>query len=186
MSGCWSLPTAVTLGDRAYGIRADFRDILKIIAVLEDPELPERIRWLVAVELFYREPIPDGLYPRAAGALADFIRCGQTEAHRPAVKLLDWAQDAPLIVADVNRVAGQEIRALPFVHWWTFTAWFHGIGQGQLSTVVAIRDKLRRGRKLEDWEKDFYRENRALVDLKTRYTEAEKQEQQRLQKLLGE
>ena len=60
-------------------------------------------------------------------------------------KLLDWQHDANLIVADINKVAGQEVRDLPFVHWWTFLAWFHGIGQGQLSTVVAIRDKLRKG-----------------------------------------
>lgn len=118
--------------------------------------------------------------------LADFICCGAREQEQPGRKLLDWEQDAPMIVAEVNKAAGQEVRVLPFVHWWTFLGWFHAIGEGQLSTVVAIRDKLRRGKKLEQWEKDFYRENKHRVELRKRYTPEELAEQARLQKLLGQ
>ena len=89
-----------------------------------------------------------------------------------------------MIVADINKAAGQEIRALPFLHWWSFLSWFHAIGEGQLSTVVAIRDKLAKGKKLEDWEKRFYRENRETVDLKKRYTRQELQQRQQLEQLL--
>ena len=99
-------------------------------------------------------------------------------------EVLDWQQDLPLIVADVNKAAGCEIRALPFVHWWTFLAWFGAIGEGQLSAVVAIRDKLRRGKKLEGWEREFYQRNRARVDLKTRYTPEDLAERERLNRLL--
>lgn len=186
MNECWQLPTATVLGGTHFDFHGDFRDILQIIACLEDPELPEYIRWQVALELFYKQPIPVHLQQDALAYLVRFLNCGKQEEPRPGTKLLDWEQDSAMIVADVNKVAGQEIRALPFVHWWTFLAWFHGIGEGQLSTVVSIRDKLRRGKKLETWEKDFYRENRQLVELKKRYTQAELQEQERLKKLLGE
>ena len=91
-----------------------------------------------------------------------------------------------MIVADVNKVAGCEIRALPFVHWWTFLAWFGGIGEGQLATVVGIRQKLKRGKKLEPWEREYYQQHKADVDLKPRYTAEELAEQERLKKLLGE
>ena len=91
-----------------------------------------------------------------------------------------------MIVADVNKVAGCEVRALPFCHWWTFIAWFNAIGEGQLSTVVSIRDKLRRGKKLEKWEQEFYRDHKRQVNLKQRYTAEELAEQERLKKLLGE
>lgn len=89
-------------------------------------------------------------------------------------------------MADVNKVAGCEIRALPFVHWWTFLAWFGAIGEGQLSAVVAVRDKLRRGKKLEEWEREFYRRNRARVELKPRYTPEELAERERLNRLLSD
>ena len=88
--------------------------------------------------------------------------------------------------ADVNKVAGREIRGAEFLHWWTFLSWFHAIGEGQLSTLVSIRDKLRRGKKLEKWEQDYYRGHKDQVDLKKHYSAQELQEQERLKKLLGE
>lgn len=116
--------------------------------------------------------------------MAVFISCGDCET-KPAPKLLDWEQDAQVIVADVNKVAGTEIRALPFLHWWTFAAYFHAVGEGQLSTLVSIRDKLRKGKKLEKWEQEYYRKNKEKVDLKKRYSAEEKAEQERINKLLG-
>ena len=56
---------------------------------------------------------------------------------------------------------------------------------GQLSTVVSIRDKLRRGKQLEAWEKDFYRENKQAVDMKPPETAADLAEKERLNKILG-
>ena len=52
-------------------------------------------------------------------------------------------------------------------------SWFNAVGDGALATVVSLREKLRRGIKLERWERDFYNENRKLVDFQTRYTAAE-------------
>ena len=72
-------------------------------------------------------------------------------------------------------MAGLEVRSLPFLHWWTFMGYFGAIGEGQLSTLVAIREKLRKGKKLESWEQDFYRQNRSRVDFKRRYTADEEQ-----------
>ena len=99
-------------------------------------------------------------------------------------RLLDWQQDAPMIMAEVNRVCHQEVRSLPFVHWWTFLSWFHSMPPGQLSTVVSIRDKLSRGKKLEDWEKDFYRQNKARIEIKPRLSRQEEAERQRLKQML--
>ncbi len=182
----WQLPVTAVFGGCTYRLNADYRDILEIIDYLEDPELPEYLRWQIALALFYEEPVAPGHTQAAADYLALFLSGGQIDAPSPGPKLLDWQQDGALIVADVNRVAGQEIRSLPFVHWWTFLAWFHAIGQGQLSTVVSIRDKLARGQKLEDWEKSFYRENKHIVQLKKRYSQQELFQRQQLEKLLGQ
>lgn len=184
----WSLPERVTVAGREYAIHADFRDILNIIRRLEDPDEPEFVRWTVALALFYEDwqSIPPAHRGEAMEQLARFIACGREETARPGPKLLDWEQDAGVIVADVNRVAGCEVRALPFLHWWSFAAWFHAIGEGQLSTLVSIRDKLRRGKPLEKWERDFYRENKSRVDLKQRYSAEERAEQERLKRMLGE
>ncbi len=181
----WSLPTSATIGGAEYPIHADFRDILEIFRYLDDPDRPEYLRWKIAVALFYEGEIPNADFQEAMEYLADFIVCGDHDS-KPAPKLLDWEQDAQVIVADVNRVAGAEIRSVPFLHWWTFVSYFNAIGEGQLSTIVSIRDKLRRGKPLEKWEKEFYRRNRERVELKTRYSAEELAEQERLRKRLGE
>ena len=35
---------------------------------------------------------------------------------------MDWQQDAPLIAAGIGRAAGQDVRTLPYLHWWSFLA----------------------------------------------------------------
>ena len=178
----WSLPRAVTVAERELPVNADFRNILQIIACLEDSRFPEFYRWHRALRLFYEQPVPRALEYGAMEAMAEFIRYGAPDKAGP--KLLDWQQDAPLIISDVNKAAGQELRSLPFLHWWTFLGWFNAIGQGQLSTVVAIREKLRTGKKLEAWEQDFYRQNKQLVELKNRLSAREQAEKDRLNKML--
>lgn len=179
----WELPKEACIGGVNYPINGDFRDILEIFSYWNDPDVPEFLRWPIALALFYEGEIPREHRQEAMDFLADFIRCGQPDT--PGPRLLDWEQDAPVILADVNKVAGQEVRALPHVHWWTFLGWFQGVGQGQLSTIVAIRDKLRRGKPLEKWEQDFLRENPGKVKLRKRYSAEELAQQARLQNLLG-
>lgn len=79
-----------------------------------------------------------------------------------------------MIIAPINRIAGCEVRALEYLHWWTFMSYYREIGDCLFSQVVSIRDKKARGKTLEKQEKEFYRRNRDLIDLKTTYTEAEK------------
>jgi hypothetical protein len=162
----------------------DFRLCLRLLQFLEASPLPEMLRWRVAIRTFFREPVPEALEGEAMEYLAGFLSGGRA-AGRPGPKLLDWQLDAPAIMAGVNRVAGTEVRSLPRLHWWTFLSWFHGIGEGQVSALVSIRDKLQRGKKLEGWEKEFYRQNRDRIQLKKKYSPQELLQRQRLEQLLG-
>lgn len=179
----WQLPRQAVIGGKEYEIHPDFRDILEIFGYLNDSELPEPFRWRIALALFYDGEIPAEHRREAMEYLAGFIRYGMEE--KPGPRLLDWQQDAAAIISGVNAAAGQEVRSLPFVHWWTFLSWFSAIGQGELATVVAIRSKLARGQKLSDSEQDFYQQNREKVDLKPRYTAEELEERKRLNALLA-
>lgn len=180
----WELPRQTSIGGKTYHLHTDYRQILKIFSYLQDETLPEFIRWQVALALFYEEEIPDKDYTEAAEYFCRFVNCGMEEPKDPGPALLNWEQDAQDIAADVNKVAGQEIRALPYLHWWTFLSWFHGIGEGNLSTLVTIRDKRNRGKKLEPWEQEYYRRNRDRVNLKKKYSAGELAEQERLRALL--
>lgn len=188
MSG-WTLPESAWIGGRRYPIHADYRDILDIMERLNDRELDEQTRAYVALALFYEEfeTMPREDYREAVRWLFRFINGGEEEPEAgPRPKTIDWEQDRNMIVSDINRVAGCEVRSLPFCHWWTFLSWFNAIGEGQLSTVVSIREKRRRGKKLSEWEKEFYQEHRDRVDFRKKYSKEELEEQERLKKLLGE
>ncbi len=184
MREAWRLPDRAIIGGKEYPIFCDFRDILEIFSYLQNPDLPDFLRWQIAMRLFYDGEIPQKHYEEAMAYFVLFINGGQPEHHAGGPALMDWEQDSQLIIADVNKTAGQEIRALPFLHWWSFLSFFHAIGEGRLSEVVSIRKKLSRGKKLEDWEKDFYREHKDLVDLKKRHSAQELQERQRLEQML--
>ena len=164
----WRLPTRLEVGGKAYPIHSDYRDILDILHRLNDASEPEFIRWRVALALFYEGDLPRSDYPEAMQKLADFLNCGQTLPRSPAPPLLDWEQDAPLIAAGINKAAGCEVRALPYLHWWTFMAWFNSIGDGQLATLLRVRSKLHHGQKLQPWEQDTDRKNKAWRGLRPR------------------
>lgn len=185
----WALPRGLTVGGRTWAVHTDFRDVLRVLAWLDDRSRAtrEEERWYVALALFYRdfEAMPPDLYAEAAARMAEFLAGGRETDRAPGPRLIDWDKDAALIAAEVNRVAGCEVRALPYLHWWSFLGWFWAIGDGALATVVSIRDKLRRGKRLEGWELAYYRAHRADIDLRAPLTDAERAERQRLLELVG-
>lgn len=161
----WNLPTSANIGGKTYQISADFRDVLEIISILNDENKPNFLRWQIALSLFYNEEIPKNFHAQAMEYLSEFISYGSNNK-KPAPKMIDWDQDAQMILSDVNKVAGTEVRATNFMHWWTFLTFFYSVGDGQLATVVSIRKKKRTGKKLEKWEETYYRENREQIDFK--------------------
>ena len=166
----WTLPETVHFADTDWRVHTDFRDVLEILRWLDgsaDPALTDSERWYVALALFYRDfsLMPPTKYREACEAMATFVA---------------------LIAAGTARAAGQDLRALPHLHWWSFLGWFDSIADGPFATVVALRDKLRRGKKLEPWEREFYRAHRAEVDLHRPASPEADAEKQRLLALLNE
>lgn len=184
----WELPTEVELGGTAYEVRTDFRDVLAIIKELNDPDSCPQIKYDIALDMFFfdYEKIPDHLIEDALNELMKFINCGEEESEdRDVRQRFDWDQDGMMIVSDINKVTGKDIRAEEYMHWWTFVSLFQGIGEGQMSNVIGIRDKLDKGEKLDKYEQEFYRENKSRVDLKKHYSAEEQAERDRLNRMLS-
>lgn len=170
------LPTGVEVSGKEYKIRSDYRAALDIIAALADPELADQDKALVAMDIFYPDfgnMLPEH-YQEAIRKCFWFLNGGEDEkqAQKP-LKLMDWEQDFKYIVAPINRVMGKEIRAVDYLHWWTFLSAYYEIGDCLFAQVVRIRDRLARGKTLDKADREWYRNNRALVDLKTKYTSEE-------------
>ena len=84
----------------------------------------------------------------------------------------------------VNKVAGKELRAEKYMHWWTFLGYFMEVEDGLFSQVLSIRQKKARHKKLEKWEKEFEKENLDLVKLPAVQSEEQKREIASLEKWL--
>ena len=169
----FSLPNSVSINGIEYRIRTDFRVILEIFVMLDDPDLKDADKTEALLRMFYVERPPDA--EEAVRAFTDFVdpRHGSQDK-KSSGRLLDWQQDFDLMVAPINHILGFECRAAEYLHWRTFlSAYLEIPPESVFARVLRIREKLRTGKKLEKYERTWYNKNRDLVHLKPKFSKAE-------------
>lgn len=167
----YELPTTINIGDKICQIRddGDYRMVLDCFVVLQDSELADnQERVLSALIIFYEDLDVDNIFYLSNDEIMErtkkmynFFECGEdnTYANKKDYKLLDWDQDSQIIMSAINNVAGKEVRAEEYLHWWTFMGYYMSIGESAFSTIVSIRYKIITGKKLEKYERDFKKDN---------------------------
>lgn len=171
----WGLPTSVEINGADYEVRTDFREILDICAACSDPELSGEEKTAVVLSIFFKDvdSLPPEYWREGVEMCFWFINGGVSNESSKSPRLMDWEQDFPYICGPVNRVLGEEVRAVEYMHWWTFLAAYMEIGDCTFAQVVRIRDHLARGKPLDKQDRIWYRQNRHLVDFQKKYTSAE-------------
>lgn len=171
------LPKGLEIAGALCEIRTDYRDCLTILQAFEDRELEDTEKYEVLLNILYVGDIPEGHMGEAIEKAVWFLDCGGT-VQKPGQKkkIIDFKQDEQMLFSAINKVSGFETRAVDYLHFWTFMSFFNEIGEGLFSTVLGIRLKRSRGKKLEPYEHEFYRDNKELIDLKEQYTKKEKEE----------
>lgn len=191
----WKLPTSLCVGGTDYKIRTDFRVVLDILEAMNDPDLflPDAsekeiamVRSDTMVQILYEDyqTIPPEDFAEACEKALDFIDMGMKDDGKKKPHTMDWQQDAQIIIPAINRVQGCEIRALPYLHWWTFLGAYMEIGDCLFSQVVNIRQKKAKHKKLEKWEKEFLNANKDLITLQKKISVEQKKEMDNLEKWL--
>lgn len=174
MGNAWEFPTSLNIGGVDYEIRTDYRAVLDLLTALADPELtdsdPQMTAYMqssVILQIMFPDcdNIPTEHIQEALEKVAEFIDMGISDDRRKP-KTMDWEQDAPILIPAINKVLNCEIRAQKYMHWWTFLGAYMEIGESLFSNVIHIRQKKAKGKKLEKWEQDFYKENKSLIDFK--------------------
>lgn len=172
----YELPSSVSVGGTEYPIRTDYRAVLDVFCVMNDAEIPEQAKNTIFMIIMFPgwRDIPLESWEEAIKKACEFIDMGQKDDGKSHPRLVDWEQDAAIIVPAVNNVAHTEIRALPYMHWWTFWGHFMSIGESLFSSVLSVRTKKAHHKKLEKHEEEFYRNNRDIVEIKRKETAEEK------------
>ena len=163
----YELPRSVDINGELFRIRddGDFRMVLHCFEILNADDLTEKERIIACLMVFYKdfEDVDDvmafGDIEEAVRQMFWFINCNQEEQKSSDIRLIDWDVDAMLISSAINNVAGKEIRAEKYLHWWTFIGYYMAIGECALSQIVSIRYKIAHDEKLEKHEKKFRNEN---------------------------
>lgn len=180
----YDLPKTMEIGGVEYSIRYDFRAILDILEAFEDVDLRDQDKLIVAMDIFYPNllDIPNEHYKEALEKCMEFINGGEThEQDQKVPRIMSWSQDFSLIIGPINRVVGADVRGIPYdaqnntggFHWWSFLSAYMEIGDCLFAQVVSIRNKLAKGKKLDKPDRDFYKKNRKLIDLKKTYSQEE-------------
>lgn len=184
----YRLPQTLTVNGREEPIRWEYTAVLDAIAALNDGDLEDYEKvlaflWIIYenFEHFHRED-----YAPAFEAAMNFVNNDLDEQKKDNIKMVDFEQDFRLIVSAINRVSGKEIRDEDDVHWWTFLSWFMEIGECTYSTVLSIRSKRAKGKKLEPWEKEFFEENKDIVLLHPKLTAEERRQLEEDERILKE
>lgn len=183
MIGC--LPKSLNVNGNDYPIRSDYRVALLIFQAFEDNELNGYEKLAVCIECLYAEIPPDTeeAYKKAIW----FLDGGDMpKSQKAPKKIIDWKQDEHYMFSALNKAAGKEIRELDYMHWWTFLGLFSEMGEGLYSQIINIRRKKAKGKKLEKYEQDFYRENKELIDIRPNYTKEEQAELDFINELVGD
>lgn len=165
--------------------KCDYRIVRKVIRALKDTELDEIERAKCALIIFYENYNDIKDYEDAIKQMFSIIECeneyrqainnyNHQEEEKPPI--MDWDYDWDIIAPEINKVLGYEIRTPNrYTHWQTLIGAYKCIGEGLFNTIISIRNKRQKGKKMEKWEEEFYRENRKIVDLPMRLTDEEKE-----------
>ena len=191
----WELPKSLEVGGKEYKIRTDYRAILDILSAMNDPEIfepdmtedekrQEQVMTMLQILYIDFDNMPPRDWQEAAKKACDFIDCGIKGDDKPKPRTMDWEQDAPIIAPEISKIAGRDIR-IGETHWLEFFGYYMGIGEGVFNTIVSIREKRRKGKKLEKWEQEYYRSNKTLIDLRIKREERSEEEKEALRELFG-
>ncbi len=167
MNKPWELPESLRVGQKDWPIRSDFISALDCMVVLEADDLDEAEK----ADFVCRILFPDweqiyhsGLFQEAVQAAFDFLDGGrpkktkeEASSDKPG-RVMSWTDDGAMIFDAINKRRPVDVR-VEKPHWWTFLGYYMEIDESLFATVLALRHKIRDGKKMDKQEKEFIQRN---------------------------
>lgn len=176
------LPTSVLINGVEYPIRSNFRTMIRLEELLQDPDVDEQDRVWLALRLFYHE-IPENM-EKAVEQLLWFYRCDKQEnlyqkkARKRKVKrtdrIYDFQYDDDYIYAAFMSQYHLDLHEVEYLHWWKFRAMFNSLNDDtQFVKIMEYRavelDKVPKEKRA------FYKRMKQLYALPLSQSEEERQ-----------
>ena len=186
----WNLPISVEIDGTEYPIRnkCDYRVVLDVIKALNDEDLDMQYRIQCALFIFYgndelntKEKVLNAFRTKeniqtAIDEMTKIISLGEEKEQDDKPPIMDWEHDFGHIVPPINRVLGYSVRdENNYTHFYDFIGAYQAIGECSWANIVSVRSKRMKGKPLDKWEREFYNENRKLIDLPRKLTDEEQE-----------
>ena len=181
----WDLPTEIQIGEQIYHItkKCDYRVVLDVIIVFNDEEMTTEEKVICGLLLFYEELTRENIRfcPHLEQLQKEMFRIinggeEQEENQEQKPHLMDWEHDFAQLAPPISRVLGYDVRTPDkYTHWYSFLGGYMEIGECTFSTIVSIRSKRAKGKKLDKWEEEYIREHRKMVELPRKLTAEEEE-----------
>lgn len=186
----WNLPISVEIDGTEYAIRnkCDYRVVLDVIKALNDEDLEMQYRIHCALFIFYGNDVLDTKEKvlkafrtkentqTAIDEMTKIISLGEEKEQDDKPPIMDWEHDFNHIVPPINRVLGYSVRdENNYTHFYDFIGAYQEIGECSWANIVSVRSKRMKGKPLDKWEREFYNENRKLIDLPHKFTDEEQE-----------
>lgn len=172
------LPTQLMVAGAEYPIDTDFRAALLFTRLLQDRDVADVDKAMLALKIFYVDSIPHDLQA-ALGAIMWYYRCGREETHRGGQagngkRVYCFDHDAPLIYSAFYGQYGIDL-TVAALHWWTFYALFSGLSADtEFVRVVGYRSA-KITKDMSKAEKTRIRRLKTIYALPDNRTEEEKE-----------
>ncbi len=122
------LPEAVEADGARYPVNWDFRAALKLFRLLDDPDVADRHKAMLACKLFYAGEIPpDGVRLMLRWLNPDD---GMPKKRDPNAPPMDFEFDADVIYASFYQQYGMDLFRVEGLHWYAFLTLLRGLGEG--------------------------------------------------------
>ncbi|MCI1966861.1 MAG: bacteriophage Gp15 family protein [Oscillospiraceae bacterium] len=123
-------PGFVEIGGTEYPIDADFRNCIKFESLMFDPDVPDELRGILALRLFYPKVPPD--IPAAFEKIVWFYGCGEeakkgNPGRSGGKRIYSYEHDGGYIFAAFLSDYGIDLESVKFLHWWKFRALFDSL-----------------------------------------------------------
>lgn len=150
------LPATVCISGRSFPIQTDFRTGILFELSISDKEMSKNELLQNTLELYFGDHIPDDL-DGTISAILWFYRCGykppdkrrrrnenaneepQEVQHKVEARIFDYEEDAALIYAAFWSQYGIDLQSVDYMHWWAFSALFHGLHDEKICEIMKYR-----------------------------------------------
>ena len=169
---------SVEIDGKEYAIRnkCDYRVVLDVIDALNDDELEMENRIQCALFIFYEDLSGCDNIQLAIDEMTRIISLGEEKEQDNKPQIMNWQHDFRHIAPPISRVLGYSVRdENNYTHWYDFVGAYQEIGECFWANIVSVRSKRMKGKTLDKWEREFYNENRKLIDLPHKLTDEEQE-----------